>query len=161
MKTYLDRKQQWERTVELYLKYDTYARGGRRFDHGTTPRIGDECYLGQIVQPHRLFVPGDMVIVELSNGAAERQLVWAVSSKGYKIRRYYLGYRRWSPKIRVRHRDTYIRIWGPGELRGFDSGPMRFVELPDDLRNRCVDDPVVLRWVTTVDSSAQEMPYVG
>jgi hypothetical protein len=86
-------------------------------------------FLGQVVSHHRFFRAGDVVFVYFSNGMAERQPVWAVSSKGYCVRNYYMQYSRYHGR------------------KHFDAGPLRFVELPGHLVGRKPDDPDVRQFV--------------
>jgi hypothetical protein len=121
-KTYMKADVQWDRTAALVLtarRPEVYHRelGGYGF------------HLGRIVQDHRLFLRGDVVLIHISNGMAERQPVWGVSSKGFAVRGFYLKY--------ARYRDA----------KRFDGGPLRLVELPDHLTGKLPDDPDVRQFV--------------
>jgi hypothetical protein len=82
--------EQWDGTVALYLRTEKEPLGERRA-------------LGVIARPHKLFVPGDVVVVAREG---DRSPVWAESSRGYLVRHYY-----------VRLRGA-LRIVDPPELRG-------------------------------------------
>jgi hypothetical protein len=169
-KTYLSLAEQWDRSVDLYLRWGRYAKRTER-------ALEDGTRLARIVIPHRLFVPGDLVLVELINGGGERQQVYCVSTKGFSIRGMYLGY----GTSRVRWRQVAPRgakpswkkveamarrVARPGErliatagnramfAAYFDSGPLRFVELPESLVGQLPDSPDVRRFV--VENLARE-----
>jgi hypothetical protein len=88
-KTYLTPEQQWNRTVTLTMgaKFEEFLNCG-----GDYEGLQRSWYLGRIVQPHSLFRVGDFVAIKMSNGMAERQPVWGVSSKGHVVAGMYLNY---------------------------------------------------------------------
>jgi hypothetical protein len=114
-KTYLTPERQLELSVRLVLTAP--------WDLVRSHRLGVDLWLGQIVQHHRYFLRGDFVFIRISNGMAERQPVWGVSSKGYRVRDYYIQY--------ARFRGSQC----------FDAGPLRFVGLPFHLEGCSPDDP--------------------
>jgi hypothetical protein len=114
-KTYLTPARQLELSVMLVLTAPSDLAGENK--------LGVDLWLGQIVQHHRYFLRGDLVFIRISNGAAERQPVWSVSSKGYQVRDYYIQYARYSGSER------------------FDAGPLRFVRLPVHLEGCTPNDP--------------------
>lgn len=121
-KTYLTPEQQWDRTAALALA----APRGQVYRR----ELGEQGFhFGRIVQDHRLFLKGDVVLIHISNGMAERQPVWGVSSKGFAVRGHYLKY--------SRYRGSQ---WFPG-------GPLRFVELPNHLTGKRPDDSAVRHFV--------------
>src|SRR3712207_1620340 len=75
---------QWERTVDVYNQ--ELAGWGRE----DSDRLGESWHIGTIVSGHRLFLRGDYVLVRISNGAGMYQPVFAYSSKGYRVRRFYM-----------------------------------------------------------------------
>src|SRR5262245_6304020 len=135
-KTYLDEIEQWRRTVEYY------ARGGGH------PRLGNGVYLSRIVRPHRLFVSGDFVLIEITHGSGRGATVYAVSSKGYLIDRLFLEYGASSycktpkpgrvkgtrSKRKLAQLPPHPRRVGGYSLLRYDAGPLRFVELPENLK---------------------------
>ena len=165
-KTYLTPAQQWDRTVAVYTKFDPDATFGPKYP---------DCYLGQALLPQRLLCPGDMFIMEITNGSGERWCVWCVSSKGAVVRRRHMKFQSWyAPKkqeyvIREYLRPTsglvnqFGRAFSVFELdkktRGFvrrNDGyveqfpiPERkiFFELPDELVGRRPIDPAVRGYV--------------
>ena len=114
-KTYLTPERQLELSVEFIL---TAPRHLVR-----TRKLGVDLWLGLIVQHHRHFRCGDLVFIRISNGMAERQPVWGVSSKGYRVRDFYMQY--------ARYRGS----------QSFDAGPLRFIRLPVHLEGCSPDDP--------------------
>jgi hypothetical protein len=118
-KTYLNPAEQWDRSVAVV------QAAPRNLVY--RKELGDGLFIGRVVASHRLFCAGDVVFVYISNGMAERQPVWAVSSKGYRIKNFYMQY----------HRCREL----------FDAGPLRFVELPGHLAGRKPDDPDVRQFV--------------
>src|SRR5687767_6063071 len=84
-KTYLNGLLQWQRTLELYSHRSMYRKSARG-------ALGDCIFLGLIVRPHRLFLQGDVVIIEPTHAAGHRHVVFAVSGKGYPIVGMYLEY---------------------------------------------------------------------
>ena len=56
-KTYLTPEQQWDLTVRLAIRCDV-AESGREYDG-----LNKSWYIGRIVEPSRLFLPGDFVII--------------------------------------------------------------------------------------------------
>ena len=133
-------------------------------------RIRSRDELGKDRCPHRLFLPGDLVFIEWTNGGGERQTVYSVSGKGFPIRGIYLGYQtsryRWR---RVAPREVKLswdqveamarQVARPAErviatagnramfAAGFDRGPLRIVELPESLVGHLPDSPDVRRFV--------------
>jgi hypothetical protein len=118
-KTYLNPAEQWDRSVAVV------QAAPRNLVY--RKELGDGLFIGRVVASHRLFCAGDVVFVYISNGMAERQPVWAVSSKGYRIKNFYMQY----------HRCREL----------FDAGPLRSVELPGHLAGRKPDDPDVRQFV--------------
>lgn len=169
-KTYLSKEEQWDRTVKFVLKSG--------FDDS---RLEDphenEWFLGQIVLPHRLFVPGDLVVIRLSNGMGQRQPVWAVSSKGRQVQGLYLNYasawrgykqgkyyrrgywdrnagamvQRW---IRKRCRRTL----GKPENQFEHPGPLRFVEVPEHLVGSQPDAPPLRQFIVALAREGWRIP---
>jgi hypothetical protein len=162
-KTYLAPCEQWDRTVELYLRAGQYARFA-------ASALGDQVFIGQIVRTHRLFLPGDCVLVEITHGAGRRRVVYAVSGKGYIIRRMFLKYEadrwRWGPnpkpKKGIKSKRKLSALPQPVSTSGsrarfvtsHDSGPLRFVEHPESLEGSFPDSPAVRRFV--VENLARE-----
>ena len=125
-KIYLSPAEQWDRSVMVAQEVPP----GLMF----RKELGDRLRLGRIVRPHRLFRPGDIVLVLISNGMGERQPVWAVSSKGYCVKNYYMQHSRGR-----RHQQDFADY--------SDFGPLRFVDLPGHLVGRTPDDPDVRHFV--------------
>jgi hypothetical protein len=115
LKTYLAPERQLELSVALVLSAPRHLLW--------TCKLGEDLHLGQIVQNHKLLLIGDLVFIRISNGMAERQPVWGVSSKGYSVVDYYLQY--------ARYRGS----------QSFDAGPLRFIGLPGHLVGCSPDDP--------------------
>ena len=176
LKSYLSVVEQWDRSVDLYLRTGRYARRSES-------EFGRATSLGRIVVPHRLFLPGDLVFIEWTNGGGERQTVYSVSGKGFPIRGIYLGYQtsryRWR---RVAPREVKLswdqveamarQVARPAErviatagnramfAAGFDRGPLRIVELPESLVGHLPDSPDVRRFV--VENLARRgVPHAG
>jgi hypothetical protein len=140
-KTYLSPEEQWDQSVELVMTR-FWKCAARRIPHiyvesRPPPILGYHLWLGRIAAPHRFFLAGDIVLVRISNGEAQRQPVWAVSSKGYTVMDFYLKYQSW---------------WETPEDKDLkkSAGPLRLVELPDDLRERPSDDPAVRQFVAAL-----------
>ena len=154
-KTYPSPDVQWDRTVDFYLHHSEYHWDDLQC------RLGDDWHIGRIVQPHRLFVPGDVVIIQCWNGGGERQHVVAVSSKGYAVDGIYLKYRTCYRRGVQLHGEAAARVKRLNEDLGghpdkqvshskfieVDRGPLRFVEHPGDLAGCRPDDPAVRRYV--------------
>jgi len=81
-KTYLtpDRQLEWP------LSFVLGAWRQRR----RAPMSNPGWFFGMIVQLQRLFRRDDIVLVRLSNGQAERQSAWGVSSKGFRVVEYFM-----------------------------------------------------------------------
>ena len=146
-KTYISPDEQWDRTVRLYAesgRFAMYALSG----------LGNGVFLGRIVEPHRLFLPGDIVIVERTHGGCRRYQVYAVSGKGFRVRGMFLKFQA----------DKHNRVPIPRRIKGvkskrkldslmprqcetFDSGPLRIVEHPDSLGDAFPDSPAVRQFV--------------
>jgi len=114
-KTYLTPERQLDLTLSFVL--GAWRRGGY------APMFNSGWFYGIIVLHHRLFRKGDIVLVRVSNGQAERQPVWGVSSKGSRVCGLFMQY--------ARYRG----------LERFDAGPLRFIGLPAHLEEGLPDAP--------------------
>jgi hypothetical protein len=165
-KTYLTPEQQWDRTVALLL---------------AGPRYGDltGMPIGRIVKNHRLFRAGDFVFISICNGQASRQKIYCVTSKGHVISGMYLGYREWSMLSNpCRHYCRVVRTIKDGELRtailkfkkrcrrplrkwrkvGFEQGPLRFIELPENLADCQPDSPPLREYILALARKGWRTP---
>lgn len=97
---------QWDRTAHLC----------RRFPLGGFYRVA------RIKIRHRLFRVGDFVMFEFNNGQADRFPVFAVSSKGYRVKNY------------------WMRV----------CGCMEILELPVQLIGRSPIDPAPRDWILDI-----------
>lgn len=142
-KTYLSAAEQWDKTVALLRAEMTF------FDDIL---LGDAWFLGQITRPHRLFVAGDVVIVWRGNGGGCRQPIYAVSSKGFQVRRKYLKYATFRRSKKTVWSNFQKRPVGAktGEFQKFETGSLRIVEYPADLANQKPDEPDVRRYVVEI-----------
>jgi len=151
-KTTLSPQQQWNRTADLVplcmdefvvdnWAADAYERClelyGKPQGHQKSP-----MHLGRIRYNTRHFMKGDIVLVYLNNGGAERFPVTGVSSRGYLVQYKYLRVRRW---------DTSRR---PGQ-RKRESGPLEILEPPDELVGLRLAHPAVRAWVHTMGPEAR------
>ncbi len=116
---------------------------------------------GVVVRNTRLFLKGDVVVVYCSNGGAERFDVFGKSSRGYTVRRLMMRGQAWkwakaTHWVPERHDYRYRDKLGPGlawyrgpqcEQKRFQAGPLKLVELPDDLAKLSLDDPAVRQYV--------------
>lgn len=172
LKTYLSPEDQWDRTSKLAI--DDYAS----IDCLPYLGLGLDWYLGQIVLPHHLFAPGDFVVIRNTNGFAERQPVWGVSSKGYVIKGHYLKYQSFSQSGgRVRYVGQYYQfakmdplkrkyVWLTQKKRCrrplregyFPHGPLRFVEVPEDLVGLQPDALTLRRHIVALAREGWRMP---
>ena len=141
-KTFLSPPEQWDRTVAYWAEH-----------HWDEPETSEwawftESYnnwlLGVITKSTRLFNAGDLVVTSKSNGA-DRYNVYAVSSKGYRIKYMYLPFDSTNePLLNLRaaitpyvnaphnHRTLYI----PGS--------------PDNLTNLSPYDPDIRKYISTL-----------
>lgn len=85
--------------------------------------------LGLITRPHKLFVPGDVVIVTPDNGSNVRDPVFAMSRKRRRVIHYYM-----------KHHAPYA-------YATYEAGPLYLPELPDELSGLRISDPGVLAYV--------------
>ena len=155
-KTYLSREEQWRRTVEVYSRFGWYARFA-------ASAIGANVYLGQIVTTHSIFLPCDVVVVEVTHGAGDRYPVYAVSGKGYTVRSMYLKYqadkRSWGPLPKRKGVKSRRKLHELGlcptvtcgsrflHTETYESGPLRLVEHPESLEGKFPGSPDVWRFV--------------
>ena len=147
-KTYIPPDEQWDRTVRLYAdsgRIAMYARSG----------LGNGVFLGRIVEPHRLFLPGDIAVVERTHGGCQRYQVFAVTGKGYRVRGMFLKFQadKYNRSALVRRRIKGVKSKRklndvlPKFCETFDSGPLRLVEHPDNLEDCFPDSPAVRQFV--------------
>ena len=135
IKTYLSAEEQWRRTAELVCNLnDVYPA----FDDPKC--VGDNWHLGEIVQSHHLFQVGDMVAVFMSNGAACRQPVFAFSSKGFEIN------------------GLYLKHGVLCDNGSFDRGPLRYVEVPENLVGAQPDSPPLRRFIVALARERRRTP---
>jgi hypothetical protein len=79
------------------------------------PTLMDFPFFAIIQRPHRLFLPGDLVLYSIHHGCADRYPVWSVSSKGYKVAAYYMLFYRWHGGKSSKS-GLIKAIWRPGDL---------------------------------------------
>lgn len=125
--------EQWDATVRLFTEHFPDMPKWR-----TPDRFATSWELGLIVRKHKLFNIGDYIITDWWNGGGQRQPVYAVSSKGFKIVHYYVDY--------ARYRKTGRQVLG--------NSKMKIIEPPADLVGRLPDDPDVRRHVVDMLSRA-------
>lgn len=124
-----DADTRWTKTVELFMSC--------QWSDLPAPMLGKNCGLGVVLHPHRLFRPGDVVIMNYWNGGGERQLVFCRTQRGYNVRMYYLPYRRYKRRIVNGCRVDDVTY----------PSTMNHVELPDELMGKPLADPAVRRFV--------------
>jgi hypothetical protein len=139
-KTYLTGEQQWERTVELACADANY----RLKDCG----LYNAYWLGRIVRPRLNFCLGDFAILVPSNGKCERQPVWCVTSKGYRIDNLYLGYRWYeSSATNTTVLNPSRNAWGRKRKTINSRGIIQVLEIPENLVGVKPDSPALREFV--------------
>ncbi len=103
-KTYPTPEQQWDRSVAYYLRFEDDDCDahliGREWEEKRSPFSFTMCYhtnaqVGVVVQPHRFFKLHDLVVAQVVDGQAHNAVVWAVSSKGRRVKRFRLIWQRY------------------------------------------------------------------
>jgi len=120
-KTFLSPEQQWDRSVKL-------IRSHRKL-FADPQRLGIDLRLGRVVRAHKLFRRGDAVFILFTSRRRDRCRVAAVSSKGYKVLRF------------------FARLSQGKDGQPDGRGPIELVEPPDHLADKKVDDPAVRQFV--------------
>ena len=120
-KTLLTPELQWKRTIQ-------YVSSLRGWEDRMTGPIGHAA-LWVVKTPHRLLSLGDILLVTSTNGMVERYGMSGVSSKGARLRQYFIP----------------LRQYG-------DNG---VVELPGDLIGLQWDDPAIGRFVADLRASSR------
>lgn len=151
MKTYLSPTEQ----VKLTLALVEQVCGGLGYYLMAIGEVGHlsrvdlwSGTIGQIIKPHRLFLPGDIIWVNLNNGQAERWPVYGISSKGYAVRGFYLQYARWRSDFRIHRRGSRITAVNlPGKPTQFKDKVFRFIEFPGRLVGKPPSNPDVQRFL--------------
>lgn len=145
-KTFLTAAAQWDRTVALVMSELVPELGHRLLldpDPDDLDLFAEMWMIGQVITPHRLFVPGDCVVAHVNNGACHWP-VWAVSRKGYRVCNYYMVHER----FRLRQEtDPDKRKLNTARITTFRRGPLRIVDTPGDLVGCQPDDPELRRFV--------------
>lgn len=131
-KTVLSPMEQWDRTARLVL-----SEPDGPYFHYRGRRLDQDIHLSRVTTSLRFFLQGDLVLRIVSNGGAERDRVWGVSSKGYSVRGLYMKHQRFGTR-----RDGALVCIGAGDIE--------LVELPGDLAGLRPDDPAVRRFVATL-----------
>jgi hypothetical protein len=171
-KTYLTPEEQWDKTA--VLAYCSCYKVSDAFG------LGKSWLIGRIVRPHKLFLCGDFVIFTITNGMAERQQVYAVSGKGIEVERFYLGYRAYAHQRKWTGGKYYLdHLWlyheygsflgskqvirrkrcrRPLRHGDFEQGPMRWVEVPDNLVGCAPDDPRLRQFIVALAREGSRMP---
>jgi hypothetical protein len=133
-KTYLSPEQQYAATFSLYwrkgMRQEAAQFGPSEkaiAEHwlSKSPRLGSFPYFAIVQRPHRLFVPGDLVLYTINNGCADRYPVWSVSSKGYEVSFYYMLFYRWN-RGKQSPSGLLKPIWRPGDLAETDDPVCRY-----------------------------------
>jgi len=145
-KTYLSPEEQWDQTVEMVCRlqcpaYKCYWAGDPYYDRVFwEDAFLNTWYVGQVIQTHRLFCVGDLVIINISNGGGQKQTVWAVTSKRYTVKGFYLAYKR--------------------SCRGklLDAGPLRIVEGAEHLIGLRPDAPALRQFCVGLAREACRKP---
>lgn len=129
-KTYMTPLEQYAATFEHYWKVgqlqEARLYGEREIALAESrmqrsPRLCDFPFFAIIQRPHRLFVPGDLVLYTYDNGCADRYRVWSVSSKGFKVSGYYMLFFHWDGRV-CRSSGLLKQIWRPGDLAPSEDG---------------------------------------
>lgn len=123
----------WDRVHDLYDTVEGQPGLGRR-------AVG--VFLGRIRRNTRLFLKGDLVLVSINNGGAERFPVTAVSSRGYTVKDKWLKVRHWNTGPLPKHGGHE-----PASKRSRPSGPLEVLDCPDELVGLRPADPGVRAWV--------------
>jgi hypothetical protein len=95
LKTLLTPEEQWQRTVEYVRPYDPRydVYDFRIEDYSARSLIPKWRNFGILVvasYTNRLLCRGDVFVLQSSNGMCERYAVSGVSSKGFRLKHYYL-----------------------------------------------------------------------
>jgi len=129
---------QWDKTVALYIRGPSAAEARRARRRRSLPwepggLLDKEWFLGSVARNTRLFLAGDVVIMQIQNGQAERQPVFGVSGRGYSVKNFYMQYARWE------HEDLHRRF--------ANRTPVKIVEVPGRLEGVLPTDPALRRFV--------------
>ena len=167
-KTYLTPEDQWDRTVAFVMSVGTF-NNAEEYDG-----LKKTWHLGRITGNHKLFRSGDFVIIQISNGMAQRHPVWGASSKGPPINGFYLNYQELSHEGYLN--ETFVRRpirkkgggWKIATMRKrcrralrkgrFDCGPLRFVEMPDTLVGVQPDSPPLREYILALARKGWRTP---
>lgn len=105
----------WDRTVAMFEADHPESKIDR-------PQLGwreGRCFLGLVLRCHRLFLPGDVLLGERSNGGGERQRVWCRTGRGYSVRGYYFQYCHYDRRCPgVGYVGNFVIVEEPAELTG-------------------------------------------
>lgn len=132
----VDAGTRWDKTVELFMS--------TQYPDLPIPRMGKDCGIGIVIRRHRLFQPGDVVLMNYWNGGGERQLIFCRTQRGYSIKMYYLQYR-------------HYRRLSPTKEKVYD-GVMKPVDLPGELVGLSPTDPAIRHFVLSLTSEICREP---
>ncbi len=158
--------QQWDRTAAYVMEMcgptcGSFLSPEREQNEEDIGGLGGTCgwWLGEIVLSTRHFRAGDMVVIVPANGGGERQQVYAVTSKGHKIREMFVRYGssltlgKGLRKEKIRLSDGRVlnyctwRVDSHHRWVDRDFGPMRWVEHPRELEGLSPADAAIRRLV--------------
>lgn len=128
----------WDETVQVFMSHS----GWRRADLNP-PQLTRDYYIAVVRKTHRLFQPGDVVILAITNGGGERWPAYGLSGRGYKVARLYVQHCKYWRK----NNDF------SGEFR-HSPGLVELVEVPEGLKGLPPAAPDVRRFVVLLSSEA-------
>jgi hypothetical protein len=120
----LDEK--WQVAVDLYTTDYNLVGFGL-----PSPELGRQYCIGLVVRAHRLFLVGDVVIVQRMNGD-RRQPMYGITGKGYRLNGCYVSHE--------------VMSYQKGEKAFVVPGTVRIVEHPSELTGLSPDHSDVRRF---------------
>lgn len=133
----------WDATVQVYLSSPCHVGLGWCRADRDPPSLTKDYYIAVVRRAHRLFQPGDVVILNVTNGGGERWPAYGLSGRGYKVAGLYVQYCKYWRK----NNDF------PGEFRR-SPGLVELVEVPEGLKGLPPAAPDVRRFVVRLSSEA-------
>jgi hypothetical protein len=97
------------------------------------PLVNENDRLAVATRPHRLLLPGDILLLSSNNGMFERYPAFGVSSKGARLCHY----------------------WLPFRSSNEGHGSVDLIELPGDFINMRWNDPAIGRFVVNLRASCR------
>jgi hypothetical protein len=127
----------WDETVQIFLR----AGCGCNTDLGRL-QLTIDYYVAIVKKRHRLFQPGDIVILDVTNGDGERWPAYGLSGRGYQVAGLYVQYCKYwrenkhDPRAEFKHAPGLVEI----------------VEVPEGLKGLPPNAPEIRRFVVGLSS---------